>query len=133
MHEWVAQYIGIPFLDHGRYPEEGLDCWGLVMTVQERHYGRRLPSLTGGYRDADDRSSVSYLVDVTRPFIGARSVPEPVDGDIALIRFSGHPVHTGVYVGGGMVLHARRALGVVCERVDGPHLRGKIEGYYRVV
>ena len=133
MKEWISEYIGIPFLDHGRDPAKGLDCCGLVVPVLEAPSSKQLPLPTGAYSSALDHGSVSYLIDTAIPLIGAEKVNTPQDGDIALIKFSGQPVHTGVFVGEGCVLHARRALGVVCEKLDGPHLRGKVEGIYRVL
>ena len=43
--------IGTPFVNEGRDPKKGLDCYGLVMEVFGR-YGIKLPEYTANYDDA---------------------------------------------------------------------------------
>lgn len=39
---WVAEYIGIPFVDYGR-DRDGADCWGLARMIWFDRIGLKLP------------------------------------------------------------------------------------------
>lgn len=116
--------IGVPYVNGGRDPETGLDCWGLAIEMFRRQ-GLRLPP---------------YLVDATRTelcmslFESGRpkwvELEDPEPGCIVLIRFIGNPLpsHCGVYVGYGEFIHAEHTA-VQVDRVArwGP----RIIGYFK--
>jgi hypothetical protein len=37
--ELVDKYVGIPYVDNGRDPAVGLDCWGFVISIIKDLYG----------------------------------------------------------------------------------------------
>lgn len=116
--------IGVPYVNGGRDPKTGLDCWGLAIEMFRRQ-GLQLPP---------------YLVDATRTelcmslFESGKpkwvELEEPESGCVVLIRFIGNPLpsHCGVYVGYGEFIHAEHTA-VQVDRVArwGP----RIIGYFK--
>lgn len=120
--------LGIPFLDGGRDPRIGLDCWGLVLEIFRR-YGIDLPD----YRIAcEDASRIDQEIDANRwAWIRVTSSAPPVPS-LVVMRFN-HPVlcnHTGVYIGDGLFIHTRQPIGVNIDRINSPAWARKIEGFY---
>ena len=131
---WINDYIGIPFVDHGR-STAGWDCWGLVWHVLHKHYSKILPSFGAAYERAEDGQEIAALIDYSRPLLGAQRVEQPQSGDLALLTFRGHPCHIGIYLeaaGQGWLLHVLPHTGTVLDRVDSIRNNRRLEGYYRV-
>jgi cell wall-associated NlpC family hydrolase len=126
----VDDLIGVPFVDGGRDPHLGLDCWGLVLVVFNRAT-LLLPDYRIGCHDTD---AIGVAVAGER-LLGrwrrwnAHDVPTPA---LVAIRFNSPLLvnHTGVYVGEGKFLHTRETTGVVVEKIDSPAWRHRIEGFY---
>ena len=131
MEAWVENYIGIPYLEHGR-THDGCDCWGLVRLVLAEVFLHEVPSLTNDYGPVE-ASVTARLIDQTSAGIDARRVADPLPGDIAVIRVLGVPSHVGVIVGPWHVLHVKRGTQAIVERLDVNHMSNRIEGYYRVL
>jgi len=125
----TAKYIQIPYKDRGR-SFDGCDCFGLAILVLREEYGREIDDVF--YPTAEDSKRIARLIDTSVPTIGATQVEQPDAGDLVLMRKGSTPAHIGVYIGNNMCIHTSRHYGTCCERVDGPRLRGKIAGYYRV-
>ena len=60
MPDWACQYIGIPFVEHGR-DHEGCDCWGLYRLIMAEQYGLDLPSLGETY-DKSNRAEAAHSI-----------------------------------------------------------------------
>lgn len=127
---WVADYIGIPFLPHGR-TREGCDCYGLVRLVLAEQFGKNLPAFAAGY-DLGDRVVEARLIDQGLPLVGATKVDLPDPGDIVLMAFVGIASHVGIYLGDGQVLHVAEGRDSILQAVSSPFLRSRIRGYYHV-
>ncbi len=54
---WAGHYIGLPFLERGRDPKKGLDCWGLVRLILREQFDHRLPSYTEFYDSTDNQET----------------------------------------------------------------------------
>lgn len=103
-------YIRIPFKDHGR-TRNGADCWGLACIIYAEQLGIELPALTG-YEDTKDRAKISDIIKAesqTWQFI-VRDKEEPFD--IAVFKVLGQPMHVGVVVKPGLMIHCERGCGV---------------------
>jgi cell wall-associated NlpC family hydrolase len=125
----VEDLIGIPFVDKGRDPGFGLDCWGLFLVATKR-FGINAP-------DVDLSAFATKDIEKTRelllPLWRKTDIPRP--GDAVAIRndpeYPAVSQHYGVYLGDGRFLHTLEKTGSIITRVDHPYWKLKIEGYYR--
>lgn len=94
--------IGVPFLDGGRDPGEGLDCWGVVLEFYRRRFGVNVPDPAS----LDPETCEAALV--CSWFVPIR-VGDAKDGDV--LRFAsnrcdcGKGRHLGIKIGRAQVLH----------------------------
>lgn len=115
---WVARYIGIPFLDLGR-DRDGCDCWGLVRLVLAEQAGIELPSFATDYLSeachdkvagaiaAEERGANWARIDAGQERcldVAQMLIVAQVGG-----RCRFEPLHVGVVVGPGLVLHVETA------------------------
>jgi len=126
---WVANYIGIPFVAHGR-DRTGWDCWGLVHVVLAERFGVHVPSYVGSYASTNDQDGLGRL-------IRSRMTPwhevtgREHAGDVALLRVRGAPMHVGLVVAKGWMLHVEEGVDSMVERTDGPRWVKRLIGVYR--
>ena len=99
--------IGVPYVEDGRDPGTGLDCYGLVLVIAER-IGRR-PE----WREV--------------PFSSRQA------GDVLALSVLGVPGHTGVVIDAERMIHAARGKGVCVERYTGVAWRRRVSGVFRFV
>jgi cell wall-associated NlpC family hydrolase len=134
--DWVADYIGIPFVSLGRDPATGLDCYGLCRHVLSRHAGIDLPSYADGYAGTSHREAqgLARLLDAGKTLIDAREVPagDARLFDLVLIRMAGQPCHVGVLLQPGLMLHAEDGVGVSLATLQDSRWSRRVMGYYRV-
>lgn len=124
------QFIGIPWLDRGRDPVVGLDCWGLVRHWYRLRLGLELPSLVQGYAHAHDRHAVAALV--ARESAGWVPVPTaPQADDLVTLLLAGRPWHVGVVLDERHFLHTLEGHGSVIGRLDAPLWSPRIDGFWR--
>ncbi|WP_188397650.1 C40 family peptidase [Sporomusa sp. GT1] len=125
MSKHVEDLIGLPFIDGGRNPTVGLDCWGLSTEVFRR-YGITLPD----YKiSCEDASRIHSEVNEQRPWWRRCEGDIPVPA-LVVIRFTVYCDHTGVYIGQGRFIHTRKRIGVNIDRIDNPAWANRIEGFY---
>jgi len=130
MSNWVSQYIGVPFRDHGRDPS-GWDCWGLVRWCLHKHFGVTVPSLHEKYDSVKDRKGIMGAVRSEKKRQIWRKVTVAAPGDVVLIRMRGVPLHVGICVGGTDMLHVMKSVGTVVEDFNNPILNTRVLGIYR--
>lgn len=109
--EAAARLIGTPFRHRGR-TEEGLDCFGLVALAYRRGAGMELPEIEYGPRPTSE-----FVVGNAARV--ARNVPriEAKIGDVAVLRLGERTTHLGI-IGGKVILHAMRPIGVAATPLD---------------
>lgn len=130
MSHWAEQYIGKPWQVASDGPA-AFDCWGLVVEIQRRRYGRTLEIIP-----VEQNNLRQLIRTIENHPIRQKWQPTdtPQEGNVVLLRQSRHPIHVGVWldVDGGGVLHCERQSGVVFQEQHSLSLSGwKIEGFYR--
>lgn len=124
---WVALYIGLPFRDRGR-TRAGLDCWGLMRLVFREQTGKDLPDIP--YRSTADARNIGQWIEDAAPqwreVAGYESVM-----DIAL--FAANPLHVGMVVGDGQILHIEEDTCSVVESYRSSRWGNRLLGVYRYV
>jgi cell wall-associated NlpC family hydrolase len=138
---WAAEYIGIPFLERGR-DRAGCDCWGLVRLVLAERFGIELPSHACDYDTVKDHGRIAELVGQGRhsqwiavwsPLSSGLCHLPSAPGDVVLLRLSGLPIHVGLVVARGWMLHVEAKVDSILERFDGLEWRRRVLGIYRHV
>ncbi len=130
----LKQYIGIPFLDHGR-DREGCDCWGLVHLVYREQLGLTMPDLGDGYSEAYARGEVDETVSATVGQEWNRDVTaEPWRPlDVMIFNRAGVECHVGLYVRLGEMLHVIEGTAAALERYDTVKWRRRLSRVVRHV
>lgn len=129
--EWCSKFVGLPYLPGGR-TREGLDCWGLFALIWAEQFGRALPDYDGlSWRKGADAEEVARC---------ARSYAErfrQIDpgteqcGDGILFRMRGVPLHLGMVVYSGKMLHIEDGADACIETYTNFQWSKRIIGFYR--
>ena len=118
MPAWAAQYLNIPFAEHGR-SRDGLDCYGLVRLVYQEQRGIELPSYTEGYATTDDGAEIEAMCrgELSKLW---KEIPahEAQLFDGVIFRVMGHVSHFGLVLEAPRFLHCMRGVWSVIERWD---------------
>lgn len=100
----ISDLIGIPFVEFGRDPKKGLDCYGLAIEVEKR-YGKNLKDV------ALEKFSREKL-EKTLPEINVRKTDVIQEGSI--LEFYGladNRLHIGVAIGGDLFIQSTENMG----------------------
>lgn len=128
---WVAQYVGVPFLDHGRDPQ-GWDCYGVVHYVLRTHFGIEIPSYAEAYHTTTDRDEIAALLrDEIRTPWRPVNLAEARPGDALVFRIEGAVGHVALLIAPGRFLHVDRQIATVIDRLDHPRWTRRLCGVYR--
>ncbi len=125
---WVADYMGLPFTEHGR-DRAGVDCWGVVRLVLAEQFNIKTPSYAGDYGSVTDEERIAHLIKSTLGFW--TPVHPPRAGDCVLSRIRKQPSHVGVIVVPGWMLHILHNDCVSLACYDSLRWHSRIIGYYR--
>ena len=129
--DWVADYVGIPYRMLGR-SRDGADCWGLVRLVYADRLGVDLPAYDGrGFSGRASVADVVSLVADARDAWHEVSEDDAAPLDLVLLRVHGQPVHVGVLVAPGIMLHSLAGHDSAVERLDSLAWARRIIGYGR--
>jgi cell wall-associated NlpC family hydrolase len=126
----LSPYVGLPFKPRGR-DRSGVDCWGLLRLVYEEQFGIKLPSYADDYTTLEDKAATADLIDGNKGLWREISAGAELPGDGLLMSVAGRPIHIGVVIAGGRVLHIERDMGAIIESYRGFRLRKRIVGFYR--
>ena len=139
---WAAGYVGIPFLDLGR-DRAGCDCWGLVRLVLAEQAGLQLPSLATCYGSEANAAGVGEAVEAERRSGSWQRIEPGVEHPFDVVEMSGAaripdsgwvfgPLHVGVVVTPGWLLHVERGTAAVVARYrEDQVIRRRILGFWR--
>ena len=122
---WVAGYVGIPFVDLGRN-RAGCDCWGLVRLVLAEQGGIDLPSLATCYGSEANPAGVGDAIEAERRSGAWDRIDAGGEVPFDVVEMSGAartpagwvfgPLHVGVVVTPGWLLHVERGTAAVLAR-----------------
>ena len=111
---WTSKFVGVPFIDGGR-DIRGVDCYGLVYLVYREVLGIELPGY--GEISAHDMARASHRIRTDSAMAPWVPVTGPAQAmDVLVMR--GRPLHVGVMVDAGHVLHVEAATASVIVPVD---------------
>ena len=124
-------FIRIPFMDHGR-TREGVDCWGLACVIFKEVRDISLPLMSVGYENTKDKLRISDLIETNATQWTVVEEGDEQLFDMAVFRMRGRPMHIGVVVKPGLMIHCERGSGVHLTRYykEGQWDR-RLEGFYR--
>lgn len=130
----MNDFIGIPYAEHGR-DYTGADCWGMVFLYYRDVLNTPVPSYEVEMSSREFRpKAISPLVMAERDANWTQT-QTPKQGDVVVMRNGMHEGHVGIYLDGGLLLHSDGEVnsGYSCiERLDGPAIRNRIVGYFRL-
>lgn len=111
----TADFIGIPYVCLGRTPR-GVDCWGLVLLVQKRMFGRILPS----YEIYEDSEYPGRAIADSWPSFDVIERGNEQPGDVLTFRGprTDAEIHCGIVVRPGVFLHSLAGRDSCLERYD---------------
>lgn len=129
--DWAKNYVGIPFKENGR-DRDGCDCWGLLTMIWQQEFGKPLPEYTG-HRWKPHGSAKEIGPDVS-DYVSQFTLIKPeqaVMGDGVLIRMRGHPLHVGLVLEPGWMIHSHEEADSCIEDYRRPTWERRILGFYR--
>lgn len=127
---WAAHYIGLPFAERGR-DHKGVDCWGLVRLVMAEQFGRALPSFGNEYDHTCNQVKIAALVTREVPRWRHIAAGEEQLGDVIVLRVRGVPMHVGLVLGDGQMLHTEKGINSTLERYTSTRWCQRLAGFYR--
>ncbi len=129
--EWVSQYLGIPYRELGR-DRSGCDCWGLLALIWREQFGRDLPDYTRPRWIEGANPSVigSGAAEYASQFVRVEPGNELL-GDGVLLRMRGHPLHVGLVLAPGWMLHTHESADSCVENYERFIWRNRVIGIYR--
>ncbi|MDI1228369.1 MAG: NlpC/P60 family protein [bacterium] len=127
---WAGRYIGLPFTEHGR-DRNGIDCWGLVRLTLLEQFSISLPSLANEYRRTADATRIAGLMEREIPLWQGIDAGDERCGDVIVLRLSGHPMHVGLVLGDGQMLHVEQGIDSAIEKYRGQRWQDRVYGFYR--
>lgn len=128
---WASEYVGIPYKASGR-DRAGCDCWGLVALIWRERFGRDLPDYNserwsdGANAQEVGSGAANYAAQFTPIDVGGE-----VLGDGVLLRMRGHPLHVGMVLAPGWMIHTHEAADVCIESYHRFLWRNRVLGFYR--
>lgn len=128
-----GQFIGLPFLEHGR-TRDGADCWGGARMVLAEA-GINLPDYGGHYENTADYAAIGEAI--SEGLAGFNLVTEPKAFDVVIFQLGLRPWHIGVMVDAHRFIHwpqpdAKGNDGTSrIERWNEPKWANRVEGFYR--
>lgn len=127
---WITEYIGLPYLPGGK-DRNGIDCWGLFSLVWNERLGG-IPAYDGAYYDGPEtcsqvaREAIAFAKRFEEVPIGQERF-----GDGIMIRMRGLPLHVGMIIQRGLMLHIEEGANSVVEEYLNQRWEKRIIGIYR--
>lgn len=128
LKEFIAKAIDVPFLECGR-DWDGWDCWGLVFVAYRELFDATISTLSDDYVPGVSFAELNAVVDTEKQqWI---ETTKPMVGDVSLFSVSRFQSHVALVIDRGQMIHSRRGIGTVCERLDTIGWAKRHAGYFR--
>ena len=130
---WVEKYIGLPFKVKGR-DRSGIDCWGLVLLVTFEQQAVVMPAFDKGYDGTyapDDAAKIGNIVKTVGPISTVIPAGQEKCFDVIVLRLKGQPMHVGIVLGDGIMLHIESGIESCIESYHSMRWKDRIYGIYR--
>lgn len=128
---WVEEFVGIPYRVLGR-DRDGCDCWGLLALIYREKFGRDLPDYNalrwGVSKDAG--AVANGAKEYASQFVPVDLGEERL-GDGVLLRMRGHPLHVGLVLSPGWMLHTHESAHSCIESYERFIWKHRVIGIYR--
>jgi cell wall-associated NlpC family hydrolase len=138
--DWWGKYVvgkqmnGLHFKDHGR-DWDGVDCYGLVCLIYQEEFGISLLQYHTEYVNTDDRTALAEILQtesIVQDGWESLSLQEDLKPyDIVVFRIYGQPLHCGVVIGPGHMIHCMDGHDVAVERYCTKLWSARVSGVYR--
>jgi len=127
--EWYHKYCHIPFKEKGR-SWEGVDCWGLPYVAYKEEKNILLPDYLNVYESTNDRDILGQTIaDERNSKWQSPTIPAPFD--IVILKMRGVPMHCGIVIKPGFMIHSAKDINTVIERYDSMRWKNKVIGFAR--
>ena len=133
MPDAIRDLVGTKFTAYGRTPDDGFDCWGLVMYCYQLN-GITLPDYAIDPLDSNSINKAATSEIVAR---WSRVKVEDVQPmDVAAFktdaRAKGFVTHAGLCLGGVDFIHAMGKTNVIISRLNHAYWKPALRGIYRL-
>lgn len=113
--DWVAAYIGLPYAMRGDNPASGIDCYQLVRLVLREQFAIDAPDYRGEYGVDSSHGHVARLLRRYAPGWVSILAGQEQPGDVVLLIRRGLPLHCGLVIAPGWMLHTEAECDSVVE------------------
>lgn len=125
---WFNNYIGIPYITHGRSREQGFDCYGLIRHVMLEHFQIEMPELTIESAPTE-RDLKKQLLSLRRNWV---KVDKPEEGDLIQFKIANQPTHIAVAIGiDSLFLHTEPRKNACIEDWKSPLWKHLVDSVWR--
>lgn len=132
--EWADPLIRlpVPFLPKGR-SRDGVDCYGLVWLGKREVEGVELPSHVAEYDNQDIKKNKPHI---SKMLVREAALWDKVEsgqekpGDVILMSIAGVPLHVGLIIERGLMLHIEERIEICTENYNVTR-HNRIIGIYR--
>lgn len=132
---WCERFIGLPYREGGRGPDD-FDCWGILLLVLQEQFGIAVPSYEGVHWGVG--RNPAKRIETARTIAAERAAHwRPVEagqeqpGDCIVLTIARQPLHVGAVASPGWMLHGAEGSDSALERYDGMCWRNRVDGFYR--
>lgn len=129
--DWCNKFVGLPYASGGR-TRDGVDCWGLFNMVWAEEFGRPMPDYDGlAWAKGADAEEVARCARAYSDRFLPIAPGEEKCGDGVLFRMRGVPLHLGMVVYPGKMLHIEDGADACIEAYSSFQWSKRIIGFYR--
>ena len=128
---WQNKYERVPFKEKGR-DLSGCDCWGLVRIILKEECGIDVPSYVEAYETTNDRDTLNALIsDESGQYWQEIPKGQEKPFDVVVLKMRGVPMHVGIVIGAGKMIHCARGVGTAIERYRSIKWQDNVTGFFR--